>query len=123
MRYCVTPEFILDVLTLVYKQGRKYDPNNDKELHLGLPASLIASASARQRLEEAVIKTYPNGENRKSYNLPSIKLAWSGKEDLDPDRELKNYLKTIPQKRIQFENEIRRQRFRELHPRRNFRRA
>ncbi len=66
-RYCITPEFILETLTLRYKSHRNCKPN---EVRLGLPLSTITGPKARKIVEEEVKRSYPNNENFKVASLP-----------------------------------------------------
>lgn len=73
-RYSVTPEFILEFLTRWYRNSRHWTDNlnGQREVSLGLPASLVAGMKSRNLLEEAVHRAFPAGENRHASNFSKL---------------------------------------------------
>lgn len=120
IRYCVAPEFILDVLTIAYRNIRK-DGGVPRTIYLGLPAGVITGPRARKIIEDAVLKTYPNGENRKAAFQPRPRIPKREWDIDDIDKALRQYTRSMKTARKNFELQVRRQRFREVYVRRNFR--
>jgi len=120
IRYCVTPEFVLEHLTLYYRNLRRYDPKST-EVTLGLPASTLASTTARKHIEEMVIRVYPNGENRKIVSQPPVFIPARNLNYENPDEALRQYAQGIAHARNSFEIRSREQRTRLLSARRPFR--
>jgi hypothetical protein len=114
IRYSVTPEFLLDVLTTRFRSARR-PSKRENELSLGLPANIFAGAAACTAVEEAIVKAYPNQENVKVKHQPLIQIQQ--KVDLeDPDA----YQKRIYAARTAFSERLQ---AREKGYKRNFRKA
>ena len=105
LRYCITPEFLMDTLTLCFRNGRRYDPK-DPDIRLGIPASIISGTAARNYVEEAVLKTFPNGENRKVASQPHPRILKQKLDYDNPDQALKEYAKGIAWARRTFEEQL-----------------
>ena len=95
IRYCVTLDFLLDVLMMRFKQQRRYDPNSNRELNLGLTAALLVGVDARQCVEESVIKAFPNAENYKMASQPYVPIPLYSLDTDEPDVALKEYKRVI----------------------------
>ena len=80
LRYCVSLEFILDVLLSYYRAQRKVR-DNEKALHLGIPVSVLTGVRSRIIIEEAVVKAFPNGENYKIRSIQYAPIRESKKEE------------------------------------------
>jgi hypothetical protein len=104
IRYCVTLDFLLDVLTLRFKNKRRYDPNNDRTLTLGLPAPLLVGTDARQCVEEAIVKAFPNGENYKMARQPYVPIPLYSLDD-EPEVALQEYKRVIRAARGELEKQ------------------
>ena len=101
LRYCVTPEFLLDTLTLCFRNCRRQSPQQ-QDVQLGLPAVLICGPRARQYVEEAVLRAFPNGENYKTKRQPQVRIPrWKRNGNLDLD--LEEYTRMITAARNRFD--------------------
>lgn len=69
-RYCVSLSFILETLLENFKYLRKHD----NYVCLGVGATTISGGLAKRKLKEAIIKTFPNGENYRTANQPMPSL-------------------------------------------------
>lgn len=73
LRYCVTPEFILEHILQRFRTVRQIARGMNipgTAIQFGLPAKVITGPIAHQYIEDMVNKLYPNDENRKSIMTP-----------------------------------------------------
>ena len=92
LRYCISPEFIIEALTRRLKYLRK--TYSEDIIALGLPAAIMGGAKARQFIEDEVMLQYPNGENYKiemQPEPPPIRI----KPHITPDQMVANYSQAI----------------------------
>lgn len=75
VRYCVPPEFILHVLFEHYRYVRQSRQMDELTLGVGIPQ--LTGAKSRQVVEEAVLKTYPSGENYRDSKLQMRARFWN----------------------------------------------
>ena len=122
MRYCVTPEFIVEQLQTIYKNQLNHNtsPDRSSSLNFGLPAHTISGVSARVRIEEAVKKAYPNGENFKM-KLQPHPIIFSPGEFNTTQEMVKAYTKAVEKGRKKFDFDLKRSRH--SSGRRNYRRS
>ena len=66
MRYHITPFFIMEALFKRFSNQRSRNISTDPyTISLGVPLAILTGVTARQYLEEEVLRRYPNGENVK----------------------------------------------------------
>jgi hypothetical protein len=110
-RYRVPPEFVLEAVLARFSRSRRKDEKSG-HVALGLPASMASGISARCAVEEAVVKAFPCGENRKAVEAASTRPAAKISYD-DPEGMVRAYSSAMEK----------RQRARSKKSKRNFRRA
>jgi len=72
LRYHVTMAFIVDVITFAFKNQRRFASSFD-EIRFGLPTASVTGEKARRIVEDAILRTYPNGENLAMTRSPQFK--------------------------------------------------
>lgn len=81
LRYRVTYRYILDILIPFYDQVRGINPDT---VVLGHTLSILTSSKARERLEEAVKRDFPGGENylmwKQEYRQRLAKVAVTARD-------------------------------------------
>ena len=86
-RYHISLEFLLTFILRNYRFQRKASP--PAFITLGIPVATITGVTCRKRLEEELIRLYPNGENYRavrSRQPPPLEIPWD-----DPDQVAEAY--------------------------------
>lgn len=104
LRYCVSPEFVIETLTRKMKYLRKIP--YDEIIALGISASTLGGAKARQFVEDEVFLQYPNGENLKIAIIPEPPLVRIRPHDT-PDQMVRNYSHAIEDAQRKHQHKIR----------------
>lgn len=104
VRYHISLDFILDTLFFCWRYRRK-QPNANCAT-LGLPAALIGGPVSRKYVEEAVCRTYPNGENMRSCKQPRPSAPLRSEEFTSLDDFLRRYGKVMTQRQKEFSGKL-----------------
>ena len=104
LRYSVSPEFVLEAILIRYPDALRVDK---KCVLLALPAARLGGVAAREAVEQAVRRTYPNGENWRATNSPTlINIIPPTHLDLDhPEASLHRYRNKILRVRRKLEEQ------------------
>jgi hypothetical protein len=96
-RYSVSVDFIMETLLFCYARCRRLS-KKENEIQLGLASGLLTGSRARQLVEEAVARAYPNGENYKVAHQPKIPLPVDNWDYDSPEDFTVQYAATMDQR-------------------------